>query len=205
MPRTPKPETTKLRSFKLSARNHEHIAREANKLGIAWGQYFNQELEFLRTGGLPRPILTRFRQELDAKRRSFRAEMKQILLNAAYEASKRQRRRTRPDPLTPQPTRDIIETSANIPAANLELLQNEVARTGQDFNTVLNEELRFARRFELPPELHDAALDEAEAWGGNIREWATTQLLRIAVPLMDVPVGRGNLSPSEDDYPTRRL
>lgn len=184
MPRTAKPTTTRAKTFRVEIANYDHVMKEANRRGLPWATVLNQELEFLRTGALVSSLLARFMVTVDAHRNTFRDELKTIMWNAAMylprgaALSKTTIKREHP----------LHETSANITGANLAYLNGRSTGTHQDFTAVLNQELLFARTFELTPELLGRVETHLAKEEITVREWSTLEVLKVAFPLLQYPL-----------------
>lgn len=193
MPRTPKPETTKLQTVRVEMHNHDFIAREAARAGRSIGLIFNQELEFARTAGLPSLLLRLLTQHLKRERSTLREEFRTIAWNAAMEL-----------PAVPWPPseeavpldRTYHVASVNMDGANREYLKELAVSTGREFTAVLNDELRFAQTLGLRPELEARLQAHLKRTGATVHEWGMMEMWERALPLRK--------STSIDDYPTAR-
>lgn len=193
MPRTPKPETTKLQTVRVEMHNHDFIAREAARAGRSIGLIFNQELEFARTAGLPPLLLRLLTQHLKRERSTLREEFRTIAWNAAMELP------AVPWPPSEEPVpldRTYHVASVNMDGANREHLKELAASTGREFTAVMNDELRFAQTLGLRPELEAKLEAHLKRTGASVHEWGMMEMWERALPLRkSIPV---------DDYPTAR-
>lgn len=171
MPRTPKPETTKLVTIRVEMHNHRHLEKEARRLGISLGQIFNAELEFVRCGGLPEALLSPVQRKVRFERTTFRIELERMVRELVLRMPAVSKL-TVPEPLD----RTYHVASVNFAGPNREYVAKRAEARGHEFTPVMNEELLFARTFDLPFDLLarlDAHLKEE---GLSHREWATHQL-----------------------------
>lgn len=193
VPRTPKPETTKLQTVRVEMHNHNFIAREAARIGRSIGLIFNQELEFARSAGLPPVLLSLLTQHLKRERSTLREEFKTVAWNAAMEL-----------PAVPWPPteeelpldRTYHVASVNMDGANREYLKDLALSTGREFTAVMNDELRFAQTLGLRPELLAKLEAHLKRTGASVREWGMMEMWERALPLRK--------STPEQDYPTAR-
>ena len=193
MPRTPKPATTKFQTVRVEMHNQDFITREAARVGRPIGLIFNQELEFVRTAGLPPFLLRLLTQHLKRERSTLREEFRTVAWNAAMELP----------PVTWPPLKEPVPldrtyhvASVNMDGANREHLVELAASTGRDFTAVMNDELRFAQALGLRPELEAKLQAHLRQTGVSAREWNMMEMWERALPLRkSIPI---------DDYPTSR-
>jgi hypothetical protein len=193
MPRTPKPETTKLQTVRVEMHNQAFIARESARLGRSIGLVFNEELAFARTAGLPPVLLRLLTQHLKRERSSLREEFKTVAWNAAMELPAVP---WPPEKEEPPLDRTYHVASVNLDGANREHLKELAASTGRGFTAVMNDELQFAQTLGLRPELQARLAAHLKQTGATVREWGMMEMWERALPL--------RRSTPTDDYPTAR-
>jgi hypothetical protein len=193
VPRTPKPETTKLQTVRVEMHNHNFIAREAARAGRSIGLIFNQELEFVRSAGLPPVLLRLLTQHLKRERSTLREEFKTVAWNAAMELPAVP---WPPEKEEPPLDRTYHVASVNMDGANREYLKELAASTGREFTAVMNDELRFAQTLGLRPELEAKLEAHLKRTGASVHEWGMMEMWERALPLRK--------STPEHDYPTAR-
>ena len=180
MPRTPKPESTKLQTVRVEMHNHLHLTAEATRLGLPWGYVFNQELEFARTAGLPPFLLALLEDKLRRNRLTLRDELKRVLWDAAMRLPKVP---WPPDEAPIEPDRTFHVGSINISGPTRFYIARIAERWNKEFTAVLNEELSFARSFDLRAELLVRLALHVKRTRMSVREWATMEMWELALPL----------------------
>ncbi len=180
MPRTPKPESTKLQTVRVEMHNHLHLTAEAGRLGLPWGYVFNQELEFARTAGLQPFLLALMEDKLRRNRSTLRDEFKAVIWEACMRLPKVP---WPPEGKPPELDRTFHAGSINISGPNRFHVAMLAERSGKEFTTVLNEELRFARVFDLRPEFEERLAQHLKRTRMSAREWASMEMMEQALPL----------------------
>ena len=171
MPRMPKPTTTKLVTVRVEMHNQRYLLKEAKRTDIPLGHLFNAELEFVRCGGLSESLLEPLHRKTRFERTTFRIELERMVRELVLQMPP-----TTTPALPDRLDRSYHVASVNFSGPNRDYVASRAAARGHDFTPVMNEELLFARTFDLPFDLLARLRGHLRQQRLSAREWAVHQL-----------------------------